>query len=500
VKVLLVNTNREVSPWPVLPLGLSTVASALEAAGHAVRFLDLCFVPSPGRAVREEVLRFPPEAVGVTVRNIDNVSMLDSRFYLDAIRDEVIRPLRERSRAPVIIGGSAVGISPAAMMDHFGVDFAVAGEGEASMALWLDALRPGGPAFASIPGLHYRRPDGGVEPPGRLGLEPLAGLRHPRPYAWVDYRRYRRRGALAGIQTKRGCPFECLYCAYGLIEGCGSRLRDPEDVADEMEAWIAAARPAGFDFTDSVFNHPESHAVAVCEAVVRRGLRTRLTTMDLNPGPVSEELVGVMRAAGFRHLMSSPDSASPAMLERLKKNFTVDHLARAAERLRTGGLRVFWFFTLGGPGETPGTVRETLDFCARHLPPEDVVLFSIGFRISPGTALAAVAVEEGVIAPGDDLFRPAFYCSPATPPALILRMVHDAGRRHPGFLTPLDFGIYEGIHRALEAVVPFYKPRRDWLKLPELNRRLDGLGILPWLRRRHVRAVEGMLPPPAGAA
>jgi hypothetical protein len=80
-------------------------------------------------------------------------------------------------------------------------------------------------------------------------------------------------------------------------------------------------------------------------------------------------------------------------------------------------------------------------------------------------------------------------------------MVHEAGPGHPGFLTPLDFGIYEGIHRAFGMVVPFYQPRRDWLKLPELNRRLNALGILPWLRRRHVRAVEGKNPVhPSGPA
>ncbi len=95
-----------------------------------------------------------------------------------------------------------------------------------------------------------------------------------------------------------------------------------------------------------------------------------------------------------------------------------------------------------------------------------------------------------MIAPEDDLFLPRFYCSPRTPPALILQMIHEAAAGHPGFITPLDFGIYEGIQKAFGRVVPFYLPHRDWLKLPELNRRLQALGILPWLRRRHVRKVE----------
>lgn len=489
MKVLLVNSNRETSPWPVLPLGLSYVASSLEARRHEVRVLDLCFERSPRRAVGRALRRFTPDAVGVTIRNIDNVALLGTRFYLDAVRDEVVRPLRAGTRAPLIIGGSAVGISPVEMMDHLGVDFAMAGEAESGMARWVEALASPAPDLAAIPGLFWRE-DGIIHRPGRLALEPLAGAAPPRPYAWVDYPRYRRRGAWAGIQTKRGCPFDCIYCAYGLIEGCTPRLREPGEVVDEMEGWVRGAAPPGFDFVDSVFNHPEAHAVALCEAVVRRGLRTRLTTMDLNPGPVSPELVAAMRAAGFGHLMCSPDSASPAMLERLQKNFTADDLSQAARLLREAGIRVFWFFTFGGPGETPATVRETLEFCRARLDPADVALFSVGFRISPRTALAQEAAAEGVVPEGDGLLRPAFYCSPATPPALLLKMVHEAAAAHPGFLTPLDFGIYEGIHRAFGAVVPFYRPRRDWLKLPELNRRLQSMGILPWLRGKHVRAVE----------
>ena len=42
-RVLLVSTNREHSPQPVLPNGVACVASALDAAGHDVEVLDLVF-------------------------------------------------------------------------------------------------------------------------------------------------------------------------------------------------------------------------------------------------------------------------------------------------------------------------------------------------------------------------------------------------------------------------------------------------------------------------
>ena len=39
-RVLLVSSNRERQPYPVVPNGLACVASALDAAGHTVEFTD----------------------------------------------------------------------------------------------------------------------------------------------------------------------------------------------------------------------------------------------------------------------------------------------------------------------------------------------------------------------------------------------------------------------------------------------------------------------------
>ena len=52
---------------------------------------------------------------------------------------------------------------------------------------------------------------------------------------WVDNRRYFREGGQAGIETKRGCPCRCVYCADPVAKGRQTRTRPPEAVADEVE-------------------------------------------------------------------------------------------------------------------------------------------------------------------------------------------------------------------------------------------------------------------------
>src|SRR5690349_9495829 len=66
-KVLLVSANRERQPYPVVPNGLACVASALEQAGHEVRFVDLCFARNPIDTVRRAAREFVPDVAGVSV-------------------------------------------------------------------------------------------------------------------------------------------------------------------------------------------------------------------------------------------------------------------------------------------------------------------------------------------------------------------------------------------------------------------------------------------------
>jgi radical SAM superfamily enzyme YgiQ (UPF0313 family) len=388
MNVLLINSNIEIHPWPVIPLGLCHIASVLEANGHRVKFVDRSprqnFRLALGTALRE----FDADAIGIGIRNIDNTNLHAPVFYLKDIRENVVIPCQDLSHAPIILGGSALGIAPEEIMDYCGVDFAIAGEGEGGVLDWLKALETQQESFYLVDGLFFRRKDGIIQKPSSMRQDSLNPYLHPRPYEWIDFNRYQKRGAVASIQTKRGCIFECVYCSYNTIEGMHHRLRDPQDVVDEIQEWVSAVGPGIFEFVDSVFNYPVDHAIDLCEAIIRRKVKVQLTTMGFNPGNPSDDLLKAMKAAGFRSVMCSPDAASPDMIENLRKNFTVDELAATMEGLRRFGLKTFWFFTLGGPGETRETVRETLDFCERHAKPEDVFLFTIGFRVYPQTQLA----------------------------------------------------------------------------------------------------------------
>ncbi|MEP6905205.1 MAG: cobalamin-dependent protein, partial [Gemmatimonadales bacterium] len=142
-RVLLVSTNRERQPYPVVPNGLACVASALDAAGHEVRFLDLCFARGPVATARAAALGFAPTIIGVSIRNIDNSDAIALRHYTPEART-VLAALRAAAPgATVIAGGAAFGVAPEALFRDFGVDYAVAGDGERASVALVNAIAEG---------------------------------------------------------------------------------------------------------------------------------------------------------------------------------------------------------------------------------------------------------------------------------------------------------------------------------------------------------------------
>src|SRR6202171_6662371 len=93
-RVLLVSTNRERQPYPVVPNGLACVASALDGAGHRVRFLDLCFASDPVGSARRAAMEFRLDIIGVSVRNLDNSDAIALRHYTPEARS-VLHALRQ---------------------------------------------------------------------------------------------------------------------------------------------------------------------------------------------------------------------------------------------------------------------------------------------------------------------------------------------------------------------------------------------------------------------
>ncbi len=139
MRVLLISANIERLPDPVAPLGPAYLCAALEARGHEVRFLDLCFADPLQDALRTSVATFAPEVIALSIRNIDNVAYPQTSTYLPFYK-MIAAELRGLSQAPIFLGGAGFTIMPYAILHYLEADGGIAGEGEVSLAHLLHIL------------------------------------------------------------------------------------------------------------------------------------------------------------------------------------------------------------------------------------------------------------------------------------------------------------------------------------------------------------------------
>jgi len=408
VKILLISTNRNRLPLPVMPIGACIVAQACEEAGHSVQLLDLMFARDAQGAIAAALSGFEPDVVGLSIRNIDNADMHGSVFYLEELRGTVAA-VRAHCGARIVLGGAALGVMPEQILRLVPDAVAVVGDGELVLPQLLQRMSRAEP-FADLPGIAYL--EAGVLHRDISALPAFSETcRAPDYRRWLDTRAYRSQLATATVQTKTGCHFHCVYCTYPLIEGNCCRLKHPDSVAQAVQR-LAAAGFRDIEFVDSVFNTPRAHAMEVCAALARVKHGARLQCLDLNPRDFDDELLGAMERAGFVGMGITLESASDPVLQGLRKGFTSREVLQAAAAVRRHRIPCAWMFLLGGPGETRETVRETLDFAENQIRPGDVAFFNVGLRIYPGTELEAIARREGVLSQSADaMLAPVFYLS-----------------------------------------------------------------------------------------
>ncbi|MFC1781434.1 B12-binding domain-containing radical SAM protein [Planctomycetota bacterium] len=408
----LINTNR-MSP-PVGPIGLDYIASSLQKAGMDVEILDLCLVEKPGEVMTEYFSGRSPELVGVTFRNSDDCFWPSADWFVPDFK-EILTRIRSLTDAPVVIGGVGFSIFPEAIFDYVDVDFGICGDGEDAIAALVRQLRSER-KFSDVPGLLWRQ-NGKVYRNSPSWPEQLS-LKTPRNF--VDNPAYFKRGGQCGLETKRGCNRNCLYCADPQAKGNTLRLRNPSEIADEVESLLAR----GIDvlhICDSEFNLSRDHAYQICKEFNARSLGEKLRWYTyMSPVPFDSELAGAMAKAGCVGIDFTGDSACESMLKAYQQHHSRDDLADGVKYCRENNMAVMIDLLLGGPGETKQTVTQTIDFIKQINP--DCAGAALGMRVYPQTAMEELVAKES--GQGKDnlrrkysgpvnLLRPTFYMSEA---------------------------------------------------------------------------------------
>jgi len=405
MRVLLIATNRNnryqcrLNAQP-MPIGLAYIAGHLDHERHEVKVLDLMFSDDHLADVEATVKEFQPQMVGMSVRNLSNHSYLNTIWALPHSK-EVIDRIRTISDAVIVCGGPAFSIMPTECFEYLGCDIGLAGDAGETFAALAESIEIGEPSYFDLPGLVYKKDGRTIR---NEGYCTSAFAQSPR-LEDLDMARYNKAGFGIGILTKLGGFYYPANASDAQIDESGWRVIRPIDqVVAEVKSMKDRFDMKKVFFVDNGFNLPLDHAKSLCSAIIEADINIRWNTC-LAPFNCDTELIGLMKDAGCGLVMMVNRSGNPGdMGSMVEEN---DALAEVCRMCDEGGLHYNLGKQFGEPGETRESVDNKLDFL-RSVNPA-LASLRVGVSVMPGTEVALIAKQEGLIKDERELVKPTFY-------------------------------------------------------------------------------------------
>lgn len=457
MRVIIFSGSREIVHVMVPPLGEAYLAAYLIDQGHDVKLLDLTLSNDAKRDIAKAINSFNPQVIGISIRNVDSTTYPGNLFFYLPVKNLIlyIKELVD-PKVPVILGGSGFSIFSEEILRDLNHDIGVFGEGEFVFAEILKYIANGddprkiekGICFIDGKGDYHQKPPWHVNDLDRLPI-PIRELLDNDAYFIDPMNKY---GDFWGnIQTKRGCPMNCIYCSYRYIEGSNPRYRSPEKIVEEIEIMVNNYGIRNIFIVDSVLNLDYNHLKETCSEFIKSNVDIKWGA-NYVPSKKFIDLMPLMKESGATHLATGIESLSEEMLKNMNKNRSPDDALLTSQKCIDLEIEQLIHIIVGGPGETLETVRasfdrlETIESYKGNLwqGDGDIIVF-IGMRIYPHTPLQLIAEQDGVIQKGDNLLKPKFYISPKIKEIDLFQVVREYGELNPRWMMPgLGFNNPEG--------------------------------------------------------
>jgi radical SAM superfamily enzyme YgiQ (UPF0313 family) len=321
------------------PLGLLYLVTALEKAGMSVDFRDYQFADCDDRFAVDSIAEFcknPAPVIGLScMANLLPFAILAAREL--------------KARYPgrtVILGGVGPKFVERKILDRFPwIDMIAYGEGEESCVELVRATSEGND-LSTVPGLFYRA-DGQIRQTATAErIADLDTTGYP-AFHHTDVKRY----DAYGMITSRGCPYLCTFCSVAPIWGRKPTFRSVDDIIAEMRLLHEETGTDLFLFQDEFFVASKRRTIEFCEKLKKSGLELRWKAFG-RVDITDEETMKAMSGCGCIEIRYGIESGSDAVLERVKKGFTVREATDVVSTAATLFPRVDAFFIWGYPFET----------------------------------------------------------------------------------------------------------------------------------------------------
>ncbi|MDX2211886.1 MAG: radical SAM protein [Oculatellaceae cyanobacterium bins.114] len=225
---------------------------------------------------------------------------------------------------------------------------------------------------------------------------------------WAEFDYYlQERDFYVGVQTKRGCPHNCCYCIYTVVEGKQVRINPADEVVREMrQLYDRGIR--NFWFTDAQLI-PARKFIADVEELLQKVLDAGMSDIHwaayIRADNLTPKLCDLMVKTGMNYFEIGITSGSQELVRKMRMGYNLRTVLQNCRDLKTAGFDdlVSINYSFNVIDETFETIRQTI---AYHRELESIfgadkvepAIFFIGLQ--PHTHLEDYAFKKGVLKPG----------------------------------------------------------------------------------------------------
>ncbi|MDP2939818.1 MAG: radical SAM protein [Candidatus Omnitrophota bacterium] len=368
------------------PLGLIYLASVAKNRNLGdMRVLDANIMKLENKGVIAQILDYNPDIIGISSNIVTHRSALE---LAKLIRLNGMKQL-------LLVGGPYPVLFPDKYLEY--CDIIVNGEGEETFCDILEACRYKKEIF-SLKGILYKKDNSIFHNKNREFMDNLDDIPFPdytllKPS--IDYYSKRARiikNIMAPVMTSRGCPYQCTYCNKSVF-GSTFRCRTPENILMEIEWLHKNFKVDQIDILDDNFNLIPERAEKLLDKIIDTDLNIAISCHNgLRADKISDSFAEKLKKSGVFKVGLGIETADFKLMQTIKKNLDLNKVKDAITALRKQRITVHGYFIFGLPGDTPSSMKRTIEFAKDVNPHFCNFATCIPF---PGTEVYNIVRKEG---------------------------------------------------------------------------------------------------------
>jgi|TARA_B100001971_G_scaffold213598_1_gene247440 radical SAM superfamily enzyme YgiQ (UPF0313 family) len=333
-------------------LVLPTLAGIIREENHDILLIDNMTGLFRSNSIIKGIKDFGPDIIGF--------SIIAARDIFNTVK--IINQVsQEFPNIILIAGGQGASFYDKMLLDA-GVDFVVRGEGELTLRELIKAINEKTENFSYIKGISFLNGDEIIKNEDRLRIATL----DESPLPAIDLMPLRKSrwfpGRFTGsIETSRGCPFTCNFCAITSFWEGSFRRKSVDRIIEEMKI-LSKFNRTHIYMADDNFGMGANHHINLFERILKEGLDVRFfAQMRTDTIAKHPDMVALAAKAGLYGALIGFDTYDEDTFHHISKQGGYELNIRCSELLRKNNIMIFGTHIYGLPSQ-----KKVFDFSGTY--------------------------------------------------------------------------------------------------------------------------------------